>query len=131
MDSDDVKHSITAEQPALIRKSLKSGAKRKLDVASDEDRGGGKASEDDAFEFGKNRTNSAVNKSSRSGPPRGETLGSLGSERCLQEVGADLSQTNVTEASVAIGKSRKALGPSESKIILSKWGALLIRIIRK
>lgn len=128
MDSDDVKHPITAEQPSLIRKSLKSGAKRKLDVASDEHRGGGKDFEDDGFEFGKNRADSAVNKSSRSGPLRGETLES---EKRVQEAGAEPTHPTVREASAAISKSRKALGPSESKIILSEWGALLIGLVRK
>lgn len=119
MDSSNLRHSIATEEPTLIRKSLKTGAKRKLDVASDEDRGAGKDSEDDGFEFGKNRADSAVNKSSRPGPLRGEARES---EKGLQEAGVELTHTNIRETSAAISKSRKALGPSELKILSSKLG---------
>lgn len=127
MDSHDVENPDATEQPTLTRKSLKSGAKRKLDVAADEDRGPGKDSEDDGFEFGRSRADPDLNKSLRPGPLRGETSGS---EKCLQGPGAELTHANVREASAAISKSRKALGPSESKIFHQNR-ALLIWLIRK
>lgn len=114
IDSEDLKYSTTTEQPSLIRKSLKSGAKRKLDVAADEDREARKDSEDDGFEFGKNRADSAVNKSLRPDPLRSETLRS---EKCLQEAGTGIASINVRETSAAVSKSRKALGPSKAQII--------------
>ena len=117
IDSDDLKYSTTIEQPSLMRKSLKSGAKRKLDVAADEDREARKDSEDDGFEFGKNCADSAVKKSLRPDPLRSETLRS---EKCLQEAGAGLTYTNAMESSAAVSKSRKALGPSKAKIISLK-----------
>lgn len=128
IESDDLKNSNITEQPTLIRKSLKSGAKRKLDVAADQDREAGQNSGDDGFEFGKSHADLAMNKSSRSGPLRSETPRS---EICLQEPGVELTNTNIREASAAISKSRKALGPSESKLFFIDKGALLICLIRK
>ena len=113
MDSHDLEHSTTSDQSTLIKKPLKSGAKRKLDVATDEDRVAEKDSQDDGFEFGRNHADSAVNKSLRPSPLRGENPGS---EKCLQEAGAERTHANVREASTAINRPRKALGPSESKL---------------
>lgn len=127
MDSHDLEHSTITEPPIIIRKSLKSGAKRKLDVAADEERGAGKDSADDGFEFDKTRVDSAVNNSLRLGPLKGETPDG---EKCLQEPGAELTHANERETSTAISKTRKALGPSESTL-LHQYRALLTWLIRE
>lgn len=112
MESENLGNSVIAEQPTVIRKSFKSGAKRKLDVAVDEDLVAVNDSVDESVELGKGHVDSAVNKSLRPGPLRGENPVS---EKCLQEPGTELSNASMSEASAAIIKNRKALGPSKSK----------------
>ena len=85
-DSHHLENLTATEQPTSMRNSLKSGAKRKLDAAADDHRGAGKVSEDDDFKFDKTR----------------------------QAPSAEFSLANVKETPAAMGKPRKALGPSES-----------------
>lgn len=110
-DSHHLENSTAMEQPTSMRNSLKSGAKRKLDAAADDHRGAGKVTEDDDFKFDKTRIDPAVKHTLRSEPPKSENAGI---QKCLQEPSAEFSHANVKETSAAMGKTRKALGPSKS-----------------
>jgi hypothetical protein len=109
-DSPELETSTKMEQSTSMRQPLKSGAKRKLDVAEDEDRGEtGKGCENNAFAFDKTRADPG--NSSRPGLLKG---GKTGIHKSSQEFGAESSHENVKETSAPLGKSRKALGPSKS-----------------
>lgn len=110
-DSHHLENFTATEQPTSMRNSLKSGAKRKLDAAADDHRGAGKVSEDDDFKFDKTCIDPAVKYTSRPDPLRSENTGV---QKCFQAPGAEFSLANVKETPAAMGKPRKALGPSES-----------------
>lgn len=109
-DSPGIEPSINMEQPTLTRQPLKSGAKRKLDVAEDEDRGETeKVCENDGFAFDKTRPDPG--NSLRPGPLKGIKTGI---QKSCQESGAESSHVSVKDVSAPFGKTRKALGPSKS-----------------
>ena len=110
-DLHNLQQRTNTGQSSSMGKSLKSGAKRKLDATVDEDRGAGNVLEGDGFALDKTPIEPGVNNISRSGPPKSENPGS---PKLFREPGVECVLASVQESSLAIGKHRKALGPSMS-----------------